>query len=145
MPAAELPPADQVQEFLGYVKDGSGPETAAYALDWTPRQLKKLMSDEAFQRDLQQILEMKNEAIEETIYRLAMRGNTRMLELWVFNRVPERWAPATQKIKIDKTTHHSVELVGSAVEAVRQAIGQQGAIAAIHAGALEASVHDDDE
>lgn len=145
MSVLDLPPPDEVMEFLEYVKGGVGPDTAAYACDWTPGQLKRLMADHDFQAAYRHTLNMQIETVEEVVYKLAMRGNTRMIELYLYNRSADRWSPPTQKVKIDKTTHHSVELVGSAVEAVRQAISEQGAIAAIHAGALEARVHDDDE
>lgn len=144
MAVVELPPADEVLEFLEYVKSGSGVETAAYALNWTPRKLKALMSDREFQAGFRQAITMQVESAEEAVYKLAMRGNGRMLEFYLVNRAPDRWAPATQKIKIEKNVTHSVELVGSAVEAVRQAITSKGAIAAIHAGALEVEARDDD-
>jgi hypothetical protein len=143
MTAVQMPPADEQLEFLTLVKSGAGPLTAAYALNWTPAKLKKLMSDPSFKEAYHHTLEMQVEGIEEVAYRLASRGNTRMIELILFNRAPERWSPPTQRVKVESTKKVEVEIRDTAVDAARELIKDRLAITAIQRGAIEATASDD--
>lgn len=143
--AVELPSPDEVLEFLSYVKDGVGIQTAAYAMNWTPRQLKKLMADDAFVEDIQRARDMTVEGYEEMAHKLAMLGNVEMLKLQLFNKAPDRWRPPTQNVKVEKTSVHQLEVVGPAAEVARRLLLEKGAVAAIHAGALEVEARDADD
>lgn len=140
----EMPPADQQLEFLELVKDGVGQLTAALAVKWSPAQLRYVMKDPSFREAYQQMLTHQIEDVEKVVLDLAKRGNARMIELFLYNRSPDRWAPPTQKVKIDSTKKVEVAVVGTAVEAAKAIIAERGAIAALQAGVIEATASDDD-
>lgn len=144
MASLQLPPADEQLEFLEKVKQGVGMLTAAFALGWTPAKLKLMMADPEFKDCYQQALTMQIESAEEVLYRLVSRGNMRAIEMFLYNRSPDRWAPPTQKVKISSEKKVEITVRDSAVEAAKALIAERGAISAIQQGAIEAHVRDSD-
>lgn len=142
--AQEIANADEVLEFFQLVQDGAGQLTSAFAVGWTPNKLKKLLADESFRQMMMEAVTQQVETVEEKLFDLARRGNMRAVEMFLYNRSPDRWSPPTQRVKVESTRRIQVEIVESAVEAARQLIREPGAIAALQQGAIETTATDDD-
>lgn len=140
--AQEIAPADEVLEFFSLVQGGAGVLTSAFAMGWTPHKLKKLMADPSFRDMMTEATTQQVETVEEKLYDLARRGNMRAIEMFLYNRSPDRWSPPTQRVKVESTKKIQVEIVDSAVEAARQLIQMPGAIAALQQGAIETTAED---
>ncbi len=116
-----------VTEFLAYLEAGQGPLTAAYAVDWTPNQLKARMADDEFAELVSYTQGRLTESIEEVVVDRAKAGNRWAVEMYLFNRAPDRWSPPRQKVDVNRSSNVRVSLVASSVEAVRQLIASDPA------------------
>jgi hypothetical protein len=108
-------------EFLELVKQGAGHLHAAYSVNWTQAQLKRQLKDPSFRELLEEAEEAKLESIEEMAYALAMRGNVRCLELFLYNKARHRgWAPPTQRVEHVQEGKVEISVVQSVKEAAKE-------------------------
>jgi hypothetical protein len=116
---------EEVEEFFDLVRGGAAELVAAYAVGWTPLQLRKLKKDQDFGDLLVDAQEHFLDQVETTVGTRALAGNRWAVEMVLYNRRPERWRPAAQKIAIEShtTVKHEVVLAqggGSTVAALQQ-------------------------
>lgn len=139
--AEQADPAD-VLEFLSYIKGGAGHMTAAYAVDWTPAKLRRLMADPEFVAAINEAETMLIESIEEKAAKLALNGNTRMIELILFCKARDRgWQPPTQRVHHVSEGQIDVNVVASVRDAIQGAL-RSGALAELPA-VIDATCADD--
>lgn len=111
------------ERFLEYIRGGVQPLNAAFAVDWTPSELKRRMRDSGFMQLVEVAKERRIETIEERVFQLAMRKNPSRwaVELALFCQASDRgWRPPAQRIDVSRTSKVEVSLVQSVTEAARQ-------------------------
>ena len=135
--------------FLEAVRMGTPPDIAAYEVGWTPKRLEREMNDLEFQELFEQSITLRDSSVEHTLYKMAMRGNQRAIEMWLYNRTPERWKD-TRTLKVEQTTGELPQhVIAATVEAIRGSLAdaiRSGNIAALQAAPLpiiDAEVVDD--
>ena len=139
---AEYADPDEVLEFMTAIQGGAGHLTAAYAVNWTPAKLRKLMADPEFVAAINEAETMLIESIEEKAHKLALNGNTRMIEMVLFCKARDRgWQPPTQRVHHVTEGQVDINVVASVKEAI-QASMKTGELAALPA-VIDATCTDD--
>lgn len=76
----------QREQFLDARAKGTPAMLAAYEIGWTPRQLKREMSDPAFAELVDCATERRDDAVEAKLYEKAAEGNMIAIQIVLFNR-----------------------------------------------------------
>lgn len=140
----QLKEMSDTDQFLQLVARGVGELNAAITVGWTPAKLKKLKKDKDFEELIVESRLCLMESVEEKEYELALRGNQRAIEMVLFCKGADRgWHPPTQKVSIERKDTVRIELVQATVAAAKELLTQNGTVAALQAGVIEATAHDD--
>lgn len=133
-------------EFLDLVATGIPEINAALQVRWSPKKLKQMLADPEFVELVNAARDTFDGLVETTLGQMAIRGNMRAVEMWLYNRQKGRWTDV-KKIEIDHTVTHNYAIVGVAVEAAQALLAQHGAgaLQAFHQHAIEATGTDADE
>jgi hypothetical protein len=136
VPATLDIPASELNLFLRRLKGGGGEQLAAAAVGWSPLRLKQVLSQPEIQDAIKEVRRKDIETLERKAYRLAERGNTEMLKLWLFCQAGDRgWRPPTQRVETVRVGMADPTVIAS----VRQAISE-----ALTRGELQPAACDDD-
>lgn len=111
--------------FIELVASGVAPINAGIQAGWTPRQLKKELSDPDFRELTDAAQERLIGSVEETLVAVAKRGNVAAITLFLFNRAPERWKDV-KRIEIKNDMTISMGMVASVKEGALQLLREQG-------------------
>ena len=129
----------QKEEFLGLVREGVGPFHAAIQVGWTPAYAKKLAKDDLdFAELVVAAEEERDETIEETLYSMARNKHFGAVQLWLFNKHPDRWSD--KKYIEVRTEGVMVHVIDTARETLKgflsEAVDRRAAIAALQPGGV---------
>jgi hypothetical protein len=133
------------EEFIGMVANGISAVNAGVAVGWTPAHTRKLMRNEEFAEIVKGAQEQANGTVEEALYHRAVAGNVAAMQMWLFNREPDRWRDV-RRIEVRSDTRISVVAVESVKAGVLELLRDQGASAmqALESGEIiDADVIDD--
>jgi hypothetical protein len=145
MSTSAIAKIEEVEEFFELVRGGAAEMVAAHSVNWTPLKLKKLKKDKDFLELLADAQEHFLDAVETTVGTRALAGNRWAVEMVLYNRRPDRWRPAAQKIAIESHTTVKHEVVLAVRDAAKELLTQGGGatVAALQQRAIEAHVSDD--
>ncbi len=135
-------------EFVEYVRDGMGRLRAAMAVGWSPRQLEARLREPEFVESIELAAFMQNEAVETTLYRLAIAGNMTAVQMWLYNRDPKRWKD-TKRVEITQQTTIDINIEATKESFLELVAAGRLSVGDIQIGgsldrAIEATSRDDD-
>lgn len=93
--------------FLELVRMGTPELNAALEVEWTPAQLRALQQDPEFRELISVAKEEADGSIEQILYREAHKGKQWAVQMWLFNRQPDRWRDLK---RIEIKTEHTVSI-----------------------------------
>jgi len=112
--------------FVELVADGVPELNAGFEVGWTPSQTKRNMADPVFREIVQAAKERADGTIEAALFRLAKAGNLGAMQMWLYNRSPERWKDV-KRIEVKNDTTINLGIVASTKQAVLEMLHEQGA------------------
>jgi hypothetical protein len=134
---ATIDPQEQ-QDFFEYLQAGVGAMNAAVAVGWTPRQLRRMLSDDEFSEMVDAVRERRIEGYEHALHEKAMAGNMVALQMVLYCQASDRgWRPPATRVALNRTTKVEVSLTTSVVEAARQVMATSDVAALQPGGALD--------
>lgn len=107
------------ERFVELVAQGVSPVNAGIEIGWSPSQTKKALRDEEFADIVAGSIERANASVEEALYARAIAGNVSAMQMWLFNREPDRWRDVR---RIEVRSDHRVSI--TAVESVKAGVLQ---------------------
>lgn len=93
--------------FLELVRLGTPELNAALEVGWTPKFLRSLQQDKEFRDLIAEAQQTADGTIEEILYREAHKGKQWAVQMWLFNRQPDRWKDLK---RIEVKTEHTVSI-----------------------------------
>lgn len=121
------------EEFLARLTQGARPLTAGAAVGWSPRKVGKMMSDPDFRILIEEASEMATESIEETLHRVARGGNVSAIQMWLYNRAPDRWKDV-KRIETTVSGHVDVNVIEGHRRAILDILRSPGGVLALAGG-----------
>jgi hypothetical protein len=139
----ELPAvAEEASElFLQLVQDGTPRISAAIQCGWSPQQLTRYLRNEDFAFKVHTAENVRDEAAEKVLYDKAINGHMRALEIWLFNRLPNRWADRKQ-VDVGGKVQAEIGVVVAVKEAIEGLLSDHGPEALQIGGALDGPIED---
>lgn len=132
----------EAELFLEFLKDGTPPLHAAIEVGWSPAKLRKMMSDPDFAALCAEAEDHQDETIEQALFRQAEKGNMAAIQMWLYNRQPDRWRD-TKRIEVKTETTIQVGIVASVKEAAIALLREHG-VGELQAAVIDAEVVDDE-
>lgn len=134
----------EAERFLELVAHGVHPVNAGIEVGWSPAKTKSKMKDADFVDMVNGATDRANASIEEALYSKALAGNVSAIQMWLFNREPERWRDVK---RIEVRAEHQVQIgvVESVKTGVLDLLRENGAAAlqALNPGTvIDVEVHD---
>ena len=105
------------EQFVELVAQGVAPINAGIEVNWSPHMTKKKLKDPEFADIVAGALDRANASVEEALYRRALAGNVSAMQMWLFNREPDRWRDVR---RIEVRSDHRVSI--TAVESVKAGV-----------------------
>jgi hypothetical protein len=124
------------ETFLEYVRAGVQPLSAGLAVGWTPAKTRQMLKDNEFNQLVQDAFEQADESVEQALYRAAIGGNVSAMQMWLYNRRPERWRD-TKRIEVKSETTINLGVVQSVKQAAAELLREHGTAALQPGGALD--------
>lgn len=129
----------QKEEFIGKIRDGIMPFHAAIEVGWTPAQMRRLIKDDLdFAELLNAAEEQRDEVVEESLYQMATNKHFGAIQLWLFNKHPDKWSD--KKYIEVRTEGVMVHVIDTARETLKgflaEAVDRRAAIAALQPGGV---------
>lgn len=123
------------ERFIELVAVGIHPVNAGIEVGWTPARTKARMRDPEFADMVQGACERANATMEQALYAKGLAGNVTAMQMWLFNRDPDRWRDV-RRIEIRSDHRVSVTAVESVKAGVLELLRSQGvgAMQALEAG-----------
>lgn len=119
------------ERFVELVARGVSAVNAAIEVGWTPWRLKQMMKNEEFADILRGAHDRANGTVEEALYNRAIAGNVSAMQMWLFNREPDRWRDV-KRIEVRSDHRVSVTAVESVKTGVLELLREHG-VAALQA------------
>lgn len=131
------------QEFIDKVSCGTSEFNAGIEVGWTPAKIRTMTADPDFRELVTFARELADGNVEGTLYRLArIKGNMAAIQMWLFNRRPDRWKDVKRiEVHTDATVH--IGVVHSVKAAALQLLGERS-VADLQRLAIETTASDDD-
>lgn len=111
--------------FLIAVADGIPEENAGYEVGWTPTQTRRNLQDTEFAEMVDAARRRADGTIEAALFRLAKNGNLGAMQMWLYNRTPERWKDV-KRIEVKNETTINVGVIASTKQAVLELLAETG-------------------
>ncbi len=129
------------ERFIELVAMGVSPVNAGIEVNWSPMQTKRKMKEPEFADIIQGALERANASVEEALYARALAGNVSAMQMWLFNREPDRWRDV-KRIEVRSDHRVSIGMVESTKTAVLELLRENGvgAMQALEAGIIDAEI-----
>jgi hypothetical protein len=86
----------EVDDFIDAIADGIPEMHAALMVGWSRAKLKRLLRDHEFAERLQVAMDLRDEVIEEVVYRKAKAGDKDLIKYYLNNRRPRQRADRRQ-------------------------------------------------
>lgn len=112
--------------FIELVADGIPELNAGFEVGWTPAQTKRNLGDPVFREIVEAAKERADGTIEAALFRLARAGNLGAMQMWLYNRSPERWKDV-KRIEVKNDTTINLGIVASTKQAVIEMLNEKGA------------------
>lgn len=136
------------EQFIEQIAVGVAPVNAGIAVGWSPAHVRKLMKDDEFLDIIRGAQERANGTVEESLFNRAVAGNVAAMQMWLFNREPDRWRDV-KRIEVRSEHRVTVAAVESVKSGVLELLREQGvgAMQALNSGEIiiDAEVVDGDE
>jgi len=132
--------AQKRTEFLQNLRDGMRRGAAAEAVGVTRETVRLVYRDEPeFASAVEQAEMDANETVEDALYQAATSGNVTAIQVWLYNRQPERWVdkrnvkmehsgpdggPQVYEHRVDRTAVEAAERAYLAVRSQSRDLGQ---------------------
>lgn len=129
--------------FIERVASGVPVVNAGIEVGWSPSKTRHLLKDPDFAEIVAGSIDRANATIEEALYAKAAAGNVAAIQLWLFNREPDRWRDV-RRIEIRNDTRVSIAAVASVKAGVLELLREQGAEAMQELGPGEIVIDDDE-
>lgn len=89
--ALALAEAEQIEEWLRMIREGTPPILAGYEVGWLPAKTKKFLAD----RDVAELVEasadLAVDSVVKVLFDKARAGNMTAVQMILFNRRPQEW------------------------------------------------------
>lgn len=119
--------------FLDAVAAGTPRLLAGIEVGWLPAKTRQLLTNRSFLELVEIAEELADEGIEQALYAKAKSGNMTAMQLWLYNRKPERWKDVKRiEMKIDGEV--SIEQVRTNAATVLELLRSGADIAALQPG-----------
>lgn len=102
-------------EFLDKVSCGTSELNAGIEVGWTPAKIRGLLADKGFREMVTFAQRLADGNIEKKLYQVARRGNMAAIQMWLFNREPDRWRDV-KRIEV----HHDATIQVGVIHSVKQ-------------------------
>jgi len=112
--------------FVELVADGVPEINAGFEVGWTPSQTKRNLGDPVFREIVEAAKERADGTIEAALFRLAKAGNLGAMQMWLYNRSPDRWKDV-KRIEVKNDTTINLGIVASTKQAVMEMLRENGA------------------
>lgn len=112
--------------FVELVADGVPEVNAGFEVGWTPAQTKRNLGDPMFREIVEAAKDRADGTIESALYRLARAGNLGAIQMWLYNRSPDRWKDV-KRIEVKNDTTINLGIVASTKQAVMEMLRENGA------------------
>lgn len=116
---------EAMERFIDLVADGCPEVNAALEVGWTPRVMQSYLQDSSFRDMVSAARDRADGTIEQKLFAVAKGGNMTAIQMWLFNRQPERWRDL-KRIEIHTDSTVKVEVVGAVKEAAMAMLNQLG-------------------
>lgn len=91
-------------EYLQLLADGGRRHASAYKIGITPANIcAKRKSDPEFRKAMDLAERIANEHVESAMYKSAIKGNVTAQQVWLYNRMPNKWKDARGRDGADGT------------------------------------------
>lgn len=111
--------------FIDLVAQGVPAVNAGIQVSWSPARTKAMLRDPEFADIVAGALSRANASIEEALYAKALAGNVSAMQMWLFNREPDRWRDV-KRIEVRSDTRVSITAVESVKAGVLELLREQG-------------------
>jgi hypothetical protein len=115
----------EAERFIELIAVGCHPVNAGIQVGWSPAKTKKQMKDAEFNDIVTGALERANATVEEALYAKAISGNVSAIQMWLFNREPDRWRDV-KRIEVRSEHRVQVGMVESVKVGVLELLRTQG-------------------
>lgn len=100
------------KEYLDLLRDGGRRHASARSVGISPwTAVNHMNEDEEFRNEVE-LAEMEaNERVEDALFMAAESGNVTAIQVWLYNRAPDRWTDKRNPPKTDDSTEALEKLV----------------------------------
>ena len=123
--------------FLICLADGIPEDLAGYEVNWTPAKVRRVLAEPDFAEMVDAAKSRADGTIEAALHKLGRNGNLGAIQMWLYNRNPERWKDV-RRIEVKNELNVNLSLVASTKQAVLEMLREVGP------AALQPSYDDDD-
>lgn len=89
--ALALAEADQIEEWLTLIREGTPAVLAGYEVGWLPAKTRRYMADPSIAELVEAAGDLAVDSIERVLFDKGKAGNMTAIQMILFNRRPERW------------------------------------------------------
>lgn len=102
------------EEFISLIARGVPPLNAGIHVSWSPAKTRAMLKDVEFAEIVKDAQECADGEIEQALFDRAAKGNVSAIQMWLFNRQPDRWRDVR---RIEIRSEHKVQI--GVVESVK--------------------------
>jgi len=100
------------KEYLDLLRDGGRRHASARSVGISPWTAVNHMNEDGEFRNEVELAEMEaNERVEDALFMAAESGNVTAIQVWLYNRAPDRWTDKRNPPKTDDSTEALEKLV----------------------------------
>lgn len=111
------PDTAQLSQFLEAISQGMPESHAASLVGWKMSEIRRFRQMPEFLQLISDAETYRDQSVEGVLYERAMKGNVQAIQLWLFNRAPDRWKDV-KHIETQQTTVHSIAILDATKQGV---------------------------
>jgi len=111
--------------FIELVADGCTEINAGLEVGWTPARTRRNLADPDFAALVDAARDRADGTIERALFHLAKGRNLGAIQMWLYNRSPERWRDV-KRLEVKNETNVNVALVAATKEAILATLRDHG-------------------
>jgi hypothetical protein len=129
-------------KFIELVSCGTAEFNAGIEVGWTPAKIRTILADREFAELVSFSRHIADGNMEQTLYKLGQaKGNMAAIQMWLYNRQPDRWRDVKRiEVRSDTTIH--VGVVHSVKASALALLGERS-VAELQQLAIEATATDE--